>query len=503
MKSLKTRQDRLTDKRAALAAESKIKKEELAALIQQIRAAGFQPESLDAELAQAETALIEAMDRFEEELRRAEIACDIKLPEEREKKMKMSVVASDFLDALSVVGSVTPKPITPNGISGFLLKVEENKCRIYSRDTYHISKVSVDVEEAEDGSAIYPASNVAALKFLGDQKITLRSFFEDGAHLLEVVSTEGASSKKVTVDPDLYLSSDEEVAHATEGESFPVGVLNHILNTVKPFCADAKDTKSEDHLKTVQIFDASHKEGDKLVYKDGDGYAYAANGTISCSAYCEVLKGKSLALQIQHLPGLLAFLSKVEGNVTVKHGPNMEIFETEKGDLYGYSKHHKVHPTFRIYEMEKDGYAFRVPRKLFLDALGYARAEMDPKENKVRLSYNKSGGRGSPEIRVSVEAAKNSIETFAIPVAPLTEDGVTKDGDRSWSLAMNIDYLTLLLTGLQAHEAEFRVSLIERRQRTFGMVRTVDRYRVDDAGKVSPTGSQCTVIRWSPSKETD
>lgn len=81
MKSLKTRQDRLTDKRAALAAESKIKKEELAALIQQIRAAGFQPESLDAELAQAETALIEAMDRFEEELRRAEVACDIKLPE--------------------------------------------------------------------------------------------------------------------------------------------------------------------------------------------------------------------------------------------------------------------------------------------------------------------------------------------------------------------------------------------------------------------------------------
>lgn len=414
--------------------------------------------------------------------------------------MKMTVVASALVEAFSVASSVTPKAVTPNGVAGFLLKVEGDTCHIYSRDVAHVAKTTLSVTDGEDGSAVYPLPSVAALKYLGDQEIVIRSYEEEGAHMISYESSSGASSVKVTVDPDLFLVCDTDIQAARErGEStvLPAGVLRHMLGTVKPFAADLKDSKAEEHFRTVQLFDASLPD-----YSSGNGYMYAATGIISCSAYCDTLEGKSLAVHVSHVPQLIEFLSAATGNVTILHGENMEFVETEDGKVFGFLHHHKTHTTFRIYPLSKDGYVLRIPKRLFQDAVAYARSEMDPKENKVRLQYTIKGGNGTPEIRLSFEGGnKNTTKTFAVPVAPSMEDGVSKEGGEDFSLAVNIDHITQLFSGVTAHEAELRVSLVVTMGRTSGLLRTRDTYRVDDTGKVSATGSHsCTVYRFAPSR---
>ncbi len=77
IKSLRARQDRVIEARNRLAAESKLKKEQLSACVQEIRAAGYQPETLQAELEKAEKDLLAKIEEFEAELTLAEQACKI------------------------------------------------------------------------------------------------------------------------------------------------------------------------------------------------------------------------------------------------------------------------------------------------------------------------------------------------------------------------------------------------------------------------------------------
>lgn len=78
VKQVKIRHDAVLESRREAKAELKLKKEQLAALVEEMRAAGVDPETLDAELQIAEENLKQALDRFEVELEAAEAAFKIR-----------------------------------------------------------------------------------------------------------------------------------------------------------------------------------------------------------------------------------------------------------------------------------------------------------------------------------------------------------------------------------------------------------------------------------------
>lgn len=404
--------------------------------------------------------------------------------------MKITLRASALVSAFSLVSCVTPKPLTPNGVGGYLLKVEGASLSVYSRDTQTLSKAVVPLEgEVEEGLLLYPSQNVSALKFLGDQEITLTGYKEEDSYLLSYTTESGVVSKKVTTDPDLFILPEAEIDEAEAADEFPAGVLHHILQAARPFVADPKDTRAEEHFKTVQLFGT---EG-------GSGYTFSATGSTSCSAFCESFQGKTLSVHGQHLSSLIDFLGKVTGTVKVKHSSTMELVEAEDGSVFGFARTFKNHPSFRIYGTDKDEYVFRVPKKLFADMIGYAKAEMDPSETRVRLQYTRNAN-NRPTIRLCFDGSKSQMETFSVGVAPQEENGQVKIGSQDWSLGINPDSLSKLIHGV-SHEVELRVNLVTQRGKTLGMIRTREEYRVDDTGKVSSQGHQCKIFRWAASKE--
>lgn len=74
LKELKERYERAVAKRAELAAEIKIKREQLVDLIEEMKAAGVQPDQLDSEMEKAKAELDTALIHFEKELETVEKA---------------------------------------------------------------------------------------------------------------------------------------------------------------------------------------------------------------------------------------------------------------------------------------------------------------------------------------------------------------------------------------------------------------------------------------------
>lgn len=74
IEDLQRRVEAVNTKKASFGGQLKAKKEELAALVQEIRAAGFDPKNLVAERDKAQAELETLMESFEKELQKAEDA---------------------------------------------------------------------------------------------------------------------------------------------------------------------------------------------------------------------------------------------------------------------------------------------------------------------------------------------------------------------------------------------------------------------------------------------
>ncbi len=324
--------------------------------------------------------------------------------------MKFTVDSNVLKAALDTVAGVTPKPLTPNGASGYLLVVDAvdeggtATCSIYSRDALHVARATFPITEADGtGSFIYPATSIAAFRFFDRQPITFEASLDGETYKVAYVTASGAKSEKVTVDPALMATCDKDLVDSTVVASFSAGVLRQALAMVKPFLGQPQDAKLEEHLKTAQILDVAK-------YPGGDGYMYAFNNTLACFVECDAFLGQNLSIHSQHLPFLTSFLAKAEGKVEIRHGKNMVFAVDHEGRVLGWSHHHKQHASFKYYSLDQDTVVLKVPRKLFADALAYIRSELDAKQNKIKFAFLREGGEGRPELRVQVADDKAKVK---------------------------------------------------------------------------------------------
>ena len=63
--------------------------------------------------------------------------------------MKFRVQASDLNEALSIVGIVPPRPVTPQGGSGYLFVVKGEQCFIHSRDALRRVRAEVAITDVD------------------------------------------------------------------------------------------------------------------------------------------------------------------------------------------------------------------------------------------------------------------------------------------------------------------------------------------------------------------
>lgn len=415
-------------------------------------------------------------------------------------EVKFQVAASDLTAALSVVSILTPRPITPNGKAGYLFVVRDGLCYVYSRDSLRVARAHFPVQEVEgEGSFIYPSEHIKGFQFLQDDVLTFTAVSDGDTHTVKFTGRSGAGSERTSYDPQLMAVCDKDVESAKKERSFPVHVLREAIGVAKPFLSEPQDNKVDEQYKALQIFDDSNESWSK-----GDGTLYAANGTKALYFYCDAFNGKGLGLHGQHLGPVTSFLAKCAGEVQIKSGQNMTFAVDEKGRVLGWAHHTKTYQKYSYYALKNDTYVFDLPVRAVLSALKYMETELDPKRDKVRLSYLAA----SNELLFSVVEGDSKSKSFPVPVSP-REDAATED----FIFSVNLYNMLDLIQGAKGDKIELRVCILpadERRPRAVAMFRTIDEFLLDADGKVvggsgvetQPEGSfRCRVTRFSPSKD--
>lgn len=414
--------------------------------------------------------------------------------------VKFQANAADLNAALGVVSILTPRPITPNGKAGYLFVVRDGNCYIYSRDSLRVARAHFPVAEVEsEGSFIYPAEYIKGFQFLQDEVLTFEATSDGDTHMVKFTARSGAGSERASYDPQLMSVCDKDIEAAKNERSFPVAVFREAISVAKPFLSEPQDNRVEDQYKALQIFDDSND-----AWAKGDGTLYAANGTQAFYFYSDAFKGKGLGLHGQHLGPVMSFLAKCEGDVQIKSGQNMTFAIDGQGRVLGWAHHTKSYQKYTYYALKNDTYVFDLPVRAVVNALKYTATELEPKRDKIRLSYLAS----SQELLFTVVEGSSKAKSFPVPVNP-REEAATED----FSFSVNLFHLLDLIQSAKGDKIEFRVCVLpadERRPRAVAMFRTIDEFLLDKDGKVvggsgvetQPEGSfRCRVTRFSPSKD--
>jgi len=396
---------------------------------------------------------------------------------------------------LRLVGIVTPSSVTPQGGAGYLFVIKDGKCEVHSRDQFHTSRAALEVEDVRgEGSFIYPANQVGALQCL-DGWIEFSSNPEECSVSYETEG--GASSKKTSFEARFMSPCDLSDA---EGErEYPIAVLREALTLAKPYLAKSSAARDEnEHFQTFQIFDSSKEEWAK-----GNGFLFAATGVCAFYFYCEAFKDKGLGLGVQHLPQILSFLSHSSGMVKVLTAPNMVYFVNSEGAILGCAKHEREHGKFSYYPLKADKYILRAPRTFLVKALKYARAELDPKLDKIRVIYTSS----ESSLRfVASDGGTNVANSVPVGVVPVGVDPV--EGEDGFAINANVNHLLDLVNPVKAHEIELRVAILAPKgKKKVATFRTIDEFWLDDNGQVligqddENKAHLCQVTRFMPSRD--
>ena len=157
-------------------------------------------------------------------------------------QIRFKTQASELNAALAIVGTVTPRPITPQGGSGYLFVVRGDRCYLYSRDTLRVARADFPIEPIEgEGAFIYPAENIGLLDRAGDGEITFTATVDGENNKVAFQATSGAKDSRSTYDPRLMSTCDKDVEAATNEKEFPVGILKEAIRQAKPFLAEESD----------------------------------------------------------------------------------------------------------------------------------------------------------------------------------------------------------------------------------------------------------------------
>lgn len=420
-------------------------------------------------------------------------------------KIRLSVAALN--EALDVVSIVPPQARTPDGGAGFLFVLRGDRCSIYSRDQTHQARVNVpfdaDGSDAE-GSFIFPADKVSALKYL-DGWIQIETGKTDDRDWVKY-ETEGKAEQELsTIDPRLMQSIDAALERTTEVGDYPSAILREAISTARPFIAKP-NSQAEDHCKVLQLFDASRD-----TWKKGDGHFFAADGTRACYFFCEALKGKGITIHGQHLPYLTSFLARSPGDVTVRQGDGVTYVVNSKGQVLGWAHAVKQHEKFSYYALKNDQFILKMPKDLVLKALRYVRAGLDSKKDKIRVQYSHE------EAAIRFLASESTGKTVSMPVGvkPVEEEngGGSKSTSQGFAVNASLNQMIELFDSMKTNEADLRVTIVPptpERPKESALFRTIDTFWIDGTGKqliapedAGPEGKayQCQVTRFMPSRE--
>lgn len=415
--------------------------------------------------------------------------------------------------ALDVVSIVPPRPITQEGGSGYLFVVRkaddgsgQDRCYVYSQDNYRQARADFEVTDVEgEGAFIYPAQNIDAFRYAeGDITFRVHSDKESDTHTVKYDFGSGAGGDRSTFDPKLLSTNDAKLREAEPGQEFPVAVLREALSMAKPFLAKTTDPRTEEHHKTVQIFDAETPVARGATSGGGDGSLYASNSIQAFYFECAAFKGRPLAIHGQHLPQLTTFLAKAVSPIRIRSGASMTFAEDSRGHVYGWVHHANKHQIYTYYALTNDGYVLGVPKAQVINQLRYMKTELNPKRDKIMVEFDHAAG------TLRFQVVDGSSKAVSMPIETKPIQIVQKD----WSANVNIDHFLEVFDGAKADEVELRVAVIpanDKRPKDSVLFRTLDEFWLDEEGTVvggsgvpegkEPDGAyRCKVTRFVPSK---
>jgi hypothetical protein len=420
--------------------------------------------------------------------------------------MKFKLQIADLNGALDIVSIAPPRPLTSKeGGGGYLFVVRDGRCFIYSRDALHLARVDVPVEEVEgEGSFIYPSEKIGSTKYL-DGWIEIEAGYDkdDDRHWIRYETEGGAKAKRSTFDPRLMQPLDEALEKASEGYTYPATLLKEAISMTKGYLAKPTNSRAEKNFQTMQLFDASKPE-----WEPGNGNLFAADGVQACWVYCEVFENKGLSIHGQHLPFILSFLGKCEGDITVRQAEGVTFLVSATGNVFGWSQTVKQHGRFGYYAAKLDQYVLKAPKDLISKALRHTRTELDPRRNKIRVNYDHN----DKTLLFQVSEGSGQASSVPVGVVPVTgEDGSgAKGAENDFGINANVDQLLGAIDPMKGHEVQLRVAIVPAKagRKEGAMIRTIEEFWLSDAGKVliSPDDEKgkahlCRVTRFTPSRD--
>lgn len=396
--------------------------------------------------------------------------------------IKFKVQASDLMTAVDMVSIVPPRPITPQGNTGYLLVVKKDEkggdvCYIYSQDALRVARASFPISDVEgEGPFIYPAQHIDAFKFVeGQGTFTVQN--EGDAFTVAYDFGKGTGGKRNTFDPRLLGTCDKELEAAINVREFPISLLKEGMSLSAPFTAKEKDTHVEEHFKTFQVFDASNPD-----FTKGDGYLYASTGVQAFFLHSDELKGKPLSLHGQHFGVFAQFLQKCDGNIKVLTGANKTFATDSLGRVLGWAHHKKTFTSFSYPKLSLDKTVLIVEKAKMLNSLSFTASELSPTRNKIRVEFDHTAS----ELRFRVTEADSQSTSPPVNVEiPKTVDGTPISEGRDIQTNVNIEHLVELIKNSKSEKVELRLMVhAGENGKEKVMLRTIDEFWLDAKGHV-------------------
>lgn len=402
--------------------------------------------------------------------------------------MKIRLNISDLNEALARASTVKPSISqgsgSANSLSAYLFTISDGRCYIHSQDGFGYVRTEVPLLETADpdGSFVYPADRVEALKYL-DGWIDIETGKDEERYYLKYKTEGGATANRTVFDPDKFNSHETSLAEAATEHVFPTILLREGLAATSRYLADHEERSSsggeELPFQTIQIFDKSQPDWEK-----GDGTMFAADGQRSCYFASPALAGKGIAIHSKHLANLTSFLSKCGKTVKVKMGRTMtfvvdQVPDTDgtmrDGSVFGWSLHPKLHPKYKYYAAKVDKFVLLVSKHLILKSLRQIRSEIkDTGKEKVRVIYSNEA------IKFAASVGKELTESIPLSVQPQPLEAGAETATEFASNA-NVNYLIDLFETTKSNNVELRVALLDGKKALF---RTVEKFAINDAGKI-------------------
>jgi hypothetical protein len=412
--------------------------------------------------------------------------------------MKIKVTAADLKEALDVASIVSPKPVTAKGGEGFLFVLKDGSCQIYSRDSSRSLRVNLPLlESEEEGSFVYPAKKTGSVKHWRGW-VEIEAGVEEGSHWVRYKTEGRASGKWTSFDPGLLSTNDEALEETTTEHTYPVAVLKEALSLCRPHLVkpnDAGISEENEHLKSIRIFD------DQGESSKGDGCFFSATVNTAFFFHCEALKGKGLAIHGNHLPSIMAFLGRCEGEVTIRSNEETVFAISSSGYALGWTQPTKRHEKYSYYPRKLETFALTTPKDLLLNALHHMREEGDSTKDKARLTYSHE----DKTLTLKVSSKTGQADSSPVGVDIVKEDWSEAD-KRDFTVNVSIAHFLELVEPTKGHEVEIRVAIRTQGGRRKALFRTVETFHLSPQGKiVIPKAEEesfaCRVTRFNPSKD--